>query len=116
MEIDKNLTDMTILTEIGKRLARRRLDMNLTQAELAFRAGISKSTLERIESGKSTQLTNFIRILRALDLVQAIDSFLPKNKPGPIELMKNKGKEKKRANPNRKINKSEKSWSWGDEP
>lgn len=106
---------MTILIDIGKRLAKQRLDMNLTQAELAHKAGVSKSTLERIESGKSTQLTNFIRILRSLNLIHIMDSFLPKTKPGPIELLKNKGKERKRANPNRKKGRPEKNWSWGDE-
>jgi len=115
MILDNNQTDTTILIEIGQRLAKQRLDMNLTQAELAHRAGISKSTLERIESGKSTQLTNFIRILRSLNLIHAMDSFLPKNKPGPIDLIKNKGKERKRANPNRKKNTPGKKWSWGDE-
>lgn len=115
MILNNNQTDTTILIEIGQRLAKQRLGMNLTQAELAHRAGVSKSTLERIESGKSTQLTNFIRILRSLNLIHVMDSFLPKNKPGPIELIKNKGKERKRANPHRKKNKPEKNWSWGDE-
>lgn len=115
MKMDNHQTDITILAEVGKRLAKQRLDMNLTQAELAFRAGISKSTLERIESGKSTQLTNFIRILRSLDLIDVMDSFLPQNKPGPIELIKTKGRERKRANPKRKIKKPEKNWRWGDD-
>jgi transcriptional regulator with XRE-family HTH domain len=114
MILDNGQADTTILIEIGKRLAKQRLEMNLTQAELAHKAGVSKSTLERIESGKSTQLTNFIRILRSLNLIHAMDSFLPKTRPGPIELIKNKGKERKRANPKRKKDKPEKTWSWGD--
>jgi hypothetical protein len=44
-----------------------------------------------------------------------MDSFLPKPLPGPIELINTKGKERKRANPNRKKSKPEQPWSWGDE-
>ena len=116
MTLYDNQTDTSILADIGKRLSRQRLDMNLTQAELAHQAGVSKSTLERIESGKSIQLTNFIRVLRSLNLIHAMNSFLPKVAPSPIELIKSKGKERKRANPNRKKSTPEKAWSWGDEP
>jgi len=115
MAIDNDQTDTKILADIGKRLARQRLGMNLTQAELALKAGVSKSTLERMESGRSVQLTNFIRVLRSLNLIHAMGSFLPKPIPGPIELIKSKGKERKRANPNREKNKPVKAWSWGDE-
>lgn len=116
MDLTKALTDNAILSEIGKRLAKQRLDKNLTQAQLSEMAGISKRTLERIEAGRSTQLTNFIRVLRSLDLISAMDSFLPKNKPGPIELMKNKDSARKRANPKRDHIRPDTQWSWGDEP
>ena len=115
MKVDKHLTDATILKEMGNRLARRRLELNLTQVELAFKAGVSKSTLERIEAGKSTQLTNYIRILRGLDLIHIMDSVLPQNTPGPIELIKNKGKERKRATPQKRTPAPKKNWHWGDE-
>ena len=51
MRISDQLTDKAVLTELGQRLERRRIDAALTQAQLAQEAGISKRTLERIESG-----------------------------------------------------------------
>ena len=59
-------TDEYLLAELGERLARQRLDMGVTQADLAFEAGISKRTLERIEAGETVQFTSIIRVLRAL--------------------------------------------------
>lgn len=44
------------------------VDQQLTQADLGEQAGVSKSTVERVEIGASVQLTTVIRILRILDL------------------------------------------------
>ncbi len=62
------LTDVAVLRELGARLARERLGRNQTQAALAEEAGVSRATVQRLEAGHSTQLTNLVRVLRALDL------------------------------------------------
>ena len=63
MKIVKPATDAAVLTEIGRRLARVRLEKNLTQVQLAEQAGVSKSTVQRLESGDvSPQLSGFIRV------------------------------------------------------
>ena len=115
MKLSKNLIDKAVLNEIGKRLTKRRLDMNLTQAELAYSSGVSKRTLERLESGSSSQLSSFIRVIRSLDLLHRIDAFLPEDSPGPMELLKNEGKKRIRASTKRKQKGPKKEWSWGDE-
>jgi len=53
MKISKTLADDAILAEIGERVTRRRLDLQLTQADVAEQAGVAKRTLERIEAGAS---------------------------------------------------------------
>jgi transcriptional regulator with XRE-family HTH domain len=78
MDISKQYTDLAILSEIGERVGRRRLDRNLTQARLATAAGVSKRTIERMEKGESVQLTSFVQILRALDLVDRLDMLIPR--------------------------------------
>ena len=115
MKISKNLIDDVILDEMGKRLTKRRLDLNMTQEGLANAAGVSKRTLERLESGASTQLSSFIRVIRSLGLLHRMDAFIPEIKPGPMELLKNQGKERKRAHTQKKQKESKKAWSWGDE-
>jgi len=78
MEISKQYTDLAILSEIGERITRCRLDLNLTQAKLAAAADVSKRTVERMEKGESVQLTSFVQILRALELVGNLEAVVPK--------------------------------------
>lgn len=115
MDIKTEFSDELILQEIGERLARTRLERNLTQADLAKTAGISKRTLERLESGAaSTQLTTFIRVCRALGLLQRFDVFIPKPLASPLEQVKLQGRKRKRASGTRVEKTFDKKWSWGE--
>jgi transcriptional regulator with XRE-family HTH domain len=97
VKIMSELTDAAVLEELGARLARRRIDANLTQARLAEEAGVSKRTLERLESGRSTDFRMLVRVLRALKLVDGLESLIPDTPQSPIVLLKQKGRERKRA-------------------
>jgi len=108
------MTDPAVLAEIGQRLAQHRLERNLTQAELAKEAGVSKRTLIRLEGGESTQLTNLIRILRALDLLANLDAFIPPPVPRPIEQLSSEGKRRKRASRKADSPGPDEEWTWGD--
>ena len=63
MKIEGLLTDEAILAELGGRLARHRLELQLTQEMIAEQAGVSKRTVERVEAGATTQMSTMIRIL-----------------------------------------------------
>ena len=80
-------SDNAVLTEFGKRIAGARLNNNWTQAELANKAGVSKSTLEHIEKGQSTQLLNMVKILRALGFLSQFIGIVPELGPSPMELL-----------------------------
>ena len=112
MTISTTLVDSKLLSLIGHRLARLRLDRNLTQAELATAAGVSKRTVERLEAGESTQLTNFIRILRALDRLEGLDALLPQPLPSPIDQLKLQGRQRQRASTSRASGSKERTWTW----
>lgn len=116
MKIAGQLTDEAILVEIGARLARRRLDLQLTQAEVAEQAGVAKRTLERIEAGASAQMSSMIRILRVLELLDGLDGLVPSAEPRPMDLLKRKGKQRQRASGRRAGHRADKPWSWNDEP
>lgn len=109
------MTDTTVLAEVGERLARHRLQRNLTQSQLANEAGVSKRTLARLESGESSQLTNLIRVIRALGLLGNLDAFIPPPIPSPIERLRSKAKERRRASPSTKKDAPRSKWTWGDE-
>ena len=114
MKIEPLLADDAILAELGGRLVQRRLELQLTQAELAEQAGVSKRTIERVEAGATTQLSTFIRILRALELLDRLETLIPEVGPRPMDLLKLKGKERQRAT-RKRGEKSNQSWQWGDE-
>lgn len=105
--------DETILIELGARLSAARLSRNLTQSELARAAGVSKRTVERMEAGHSAQLTSFIRVLRALDLLPGLENVLPGPEPTPMDLLRRGGHAPKRAS--RADRPPAEPWTWADE-
>ena len=116
MKITKQATDEAVLSELGGRLAQVRLERNLTQAQLAKQAGVSKRTVERLESGSvATQLSGFIRVCRVLDLVERFDLLVPEPVPSPVEQLKLRGRKRQRASTRSKAKAPSKKWKWGDE-
>lgn len=115
MKISNLLTDEAILTEIGRRLAHRRIERHLTQAAAAKQAGVGKRTLERIEAGESAQLSSLLRLLRVLDLFPDLDHAIPEARPGPMELLQHRGKMRRRASRKRSSADAGKPWTWDDE-
>ena len=115
MKISKLLADDAILAEIGGRIVRRRLDLQLTQADVAEQAGVAKRTVERIESGASAQTSTVMRILRVLDLLPGLDRMIPEAGPRPMDLLKRKGKPRQRTSSRRRSDRSDEPWSWDDD-
>ncbi|MGH9075803.1 MAG: helix-turn-helix domain-containing protein [Acidimicrobiales bacterium] len=116
MRITPEITDATVLGELGDRLARTRLEHNITQQGLATEAGVSKSTVERLEAGGETKLSSFIRVLRVLGLLDQLDRLVPEPLPSPIEALKRQGKARRRATPAPKADGTQSAtWTWGDD-
>jgi putative transcriptional regulator len=121
MNITKQATDEAVLSELGERLAQVRLERNLTQAQLAGQAGVSKRTVERLESGAvATQLSGFIRVCRALNLIERFDLLIPEPAPSPIAQLKLQGRRRRRASAAKAATKAVKDpsvkWTWKDKP
>jgi len=114
MKITTQLTDAELLKEIGLRLARQRLGGNQTQAMVAEAAGVSKRTLERMESGEvAVQLSQFLRVCRSLGLLERLEVMLPEPVPGPMEQLHMRGRERRRARQPKATGRVEEQWSWG---
>lgn len=62
-------TPSEVIQILAKRLKKRRLILNLTQENLAERAGVGISTIARIESGQGGTLDNVVRIAIGLGLI-----------------------------------------------
>jgi transcriptional regulator with XRE-family HTH domain len=86
------------LRQLGSRLAELRLALNLTQAELAEQAGVSKRTIERLESGATaSQLSTFLRVCRVLGLQDRLKQLLPAPVASPVAQLKQQRQTRKRA-------------------
>lgn len=115
MKLSSQLTDEAVLKELGGRLAGARIEHNLTQAALAEQAGVSKRTVERLESGEvATQLPGFLRVCRALGLLERFETLLPEPVPGPMAQLKQAGRKRQRATRKKTAPGKSKKWTWGE--
>lgn len=117
MKLSSQLTDEVVLQELGSRLAAARLARNLTQAALAEEAGVSKRTVERLESGEvAARLSGLVRLCRALGLIDRLDALIPPaGEQGPVEQLKSTRGQRKRASGRRqRTSRTPRKWTWGD--
>jgi transcriptional regulator with XRE-family HTH domain len=115
MKYDWTSGDHAILKELGSRIARYRLNRNLTQEALAEQAGVSRPTIARLEQGSSTNLSNLVRVLRALRLVQNLEALVPEPPSSPIQQLRTKKKQRLRASSKTSSVARPTPWMWGDE-
>lgn len=91
MKISHLSPDSLVQQELGARLRKIRKQYGHTQAQLASAAGIGVATLRRIEDGKDSQLSSWIKLLKALEMVDAIEQLLPESFNSPMaEALSNK--------------------------
>ena len=102
----------TIAAALCKRLEELRLSKNISQAELAKQAGVSRSTMTRIADGQSISLDSFVRVVKALGLADHLATLLPNPEVRPVELVRHEGQHRRRASGKRKPSEP---WSWGDD-
>jgi len=98
-----SMTDQAVAAEIGQRIDQIRLERNLTQQQLADAVGLSRVSYAKLVSGQG-KFTNVIAVLRALDQVALLENFVPEAVFSPIEQLKLKGKQRKRASGSRGVN------------
>ena len=101
MKFTNLLSDDAVTEEIGHRIAAARLERQMTQAQLAAATGVSKRTVERLEDGAPTQLSNLIRCLRALEKLEGLERLLPETPANPIELLKGRRAQRSRVRPSK---------------
>ena len=84
-----SMSDPAILKELCGILKQVRLHQNMTQEELAERAGLSRSAISKMETGKSTvELLTLIQVLRALQLLHLLDTWKVKATLSPLMVAK----------------------------
>lgn len=102
-----------IEADLGRRLEAIRLGANINQTQLAERAGVSRRTITRLENGGGVSVDTLVRVMQALGLADRLAELLPDPSVRPIDRVRLKGRERKRARPKRGETPAE--WHWADD-
>ena len=108
MEIKTLTPEPEVLNELGSRLAKVRKQQGFTQTRLAEAAGVGVATLRRIEAGQDSQMESWLKLMKALGRIAAVDALLPENFKSPMA-------EAKSANKQSKGRVADAGFRWGDE-
>jgi len=104
MKFDKLTPESEVLAELGRRLATLRKQQGFSQTALAEEAGIGVATLRRIEGGQDSQMESWLKLLKALNYISAVEALLPAEIKSPRAQVQ-AGRSKK----------SSPTSTWGDE-
>lgn len=111
-----SLSDRSVHDELCRRFKMARLESNITQAELAEKAGVSLVTVKRAESAKGNMtLMTLIALLRGLGRLDQLNSLVPEPGLSPLQLKASAGQRRQRASSRNQVSGSESGWKWGDE-
>lgn len=91
-----SMSNQSIASEIGYRIAQLRLEKNFTQQQLADEIGMSRMSYGKLEKGTG-KFENIIAALRTLGRLDLVEHFIPEIPFSPMEQLKLKGKQRLRA-------------------
>ncbi len=72
---------------IGRSMRQWRIDAGYSQEELGARAGVSRSAVRSLESGRGSRIQTLVRVLSALGRLDALASLRPREGLSPIEAL-----------------------------
>ena len=72
-------TDIEILEQLGKKFQVCRINRGFSQEQLAEHAGVSRTTITRLESGQNISIENFIGLLRSVGQLDMFETFISQN-------------------------------------
>jgi DNA-binding XRE family transcriptional regulator len=104
------MSDKALADQIGTFVKHHRLEQNKTQDELAYTAGISRSTLSLLERGETVTLATLIQVLRVLEQWQVMDAFVVQKPISPMALAKIEQGQRKRARGKKKDDSQKSDW------
>jgi len=91
------MSDSAIIKEVGSLIKRIRLQQNITQQQLAEKAGLYRTTISEMENGRSASLLSLIQVLRGLDKLEMLNFLSAVPEISPLKLAKREGLVRKNA-------------------
>lgn len=107
------LSDLQLQQKIGERLKSDRLMQNMTQANLAEDAGVSVSSIKKIEEGKIGSFVSLLRVMRVLGELDVLQPITEARTLGPneyYELVSSRKNVRARASGRKKISEENTQW------
>lgn len=101
------------IINLNERIKNYRIEYPLTQAELSEKSGLSLRSIQLFENGADIKLSNFIKILEALDLADNMEVLVPDVTQRPSYMVKQTYLKKRVRKTDKQVNKS--TFKWGDE-
>lgn len=88
-----------IIRELGTKYADYRKRMGYTQKAVSVKSGLSIFTISSFENGSVTGITlaSFVKLLRAIDMLEEIEKLLPELPESPRLLFKKANKQWKQT-------------------
>jgi transcriptional regulator with XRE-family HTH domain len=83
--------------ELGAALRTLRVNLGLTQAEVAAKAGVALRSLAALERAGKSSLETFVRALNALQAADVIGKLAPQPQVSPLAVLRKEGHERRRV-------------------
>jgi len=107
------INDDDIIKELARRYEKMRIYKELSDEDVSKNGGVSRDAIYRMKRGENISLVNFIRILRGLSELDALENVIKEVQELSLKDMYYKKKVKKRIF--KKTKDKNKSFKWGDE-
>ena len=88
-----------------------RLSRNISQAQQANEAGVSRRTVTRLAHGQPVSLDSFVGVIQALQVADHLAALLPDPAIRPVERVRLQGTARQRASRKRQ---NVQKWAWED--
>ena len=99
--MDRARTTEEVEADFGQQIKTLRLRKNVAQTELAQQAGVALGALKNLELGKGATLKTLIKVLRALDRLEWLETIAPTVTISPLQMIKTRKPMRQRASPKR---------------
>ena len=104
------MSDQALAAFIGQFIRSKRMEQNITQAQLAKDAGMSRSTLVLLEKGETASLSSLLQVLRMLNQLHVLAAFEITPVISPLLMAKEEMKKRQRVRKNPSSQQPKSDW------
>ncbi len=110
------MSNLAVLKTLGAQLKAMRLAQNIDQQQLSFESGVPLRTLSRLENGHAVSMDVFIKVLRALNLLDRLELLTPAAEISPVRQAQKRAIEPRQRASGTRATKSDKTAGKVSEP